>query len=117
MPPDSPVPGAASPASLGAGLELLHDEDILLGELGRALERAPAWNARRPRASYRTRMDIVRRFEQLICESWPHNPSIGRLATALGLSQRTLESVFRDHMACHRNATPPSCGSTPPIGR
>ena len=43
-------------------------------------------------------MEIVRRFERLVTESWPRSPLVCRLATALGMSQRTLEGLFQDHM-------------------
>lgn len=50
------------------------------------------------RSSFRKRADLVRRFDRAISDAGPRLPRIPELATDLGVSQRTLEQVFREHL-------------------
>ena len=78
-----------------SGPEALADE--LLDRVGLALCPEDARSHTR-RASLHKRAALVRRFERALADAGFGTPRMPELAAGLGVSQRTLEQVFREHL-------------------
>jgi AraC-like DNA-binding protein len=71
--------------------------DELLDRIGLAL--SPGDNrSHTRRASLHKRAALVRRFERALSDAGLRAPRIPELAADLGVSQRTLEQIFREHL-------------------
>ena len=77
---------------------LAFDEEMLLEQIRRTLNEHLGRRARGRRPSLRERMTLVRRFEQLVKDRIDTPVRIPELCAELGISQRTLEHVFKLEM-------------------
>jgi AraC family ethanolamine operon transcriptional activator len=88
----APVGGCAPEE---CGLPLAFDEAMLLEQIRRTLHEHLGRRARGRRPSLRERMMLVRRFEQQVRDRINIPARIPELCAELGVSQRTLEHVFK----------------------
>lgn len=85
----TPRPGVA-----GSGQPSLPNEEIVLEQIRRTLSEHLGRRSRGRRASLHNRMAMVRRFEQQVRDRINAVVRIPDLCTELGVSQRTLETLF-----------------------
>jgi AraC family ethanolamine operon transcriptional activator len=89
---------AGDQAPEDCGLPPAFDEEMLLEQIRRTLNEHLGRRARGRRPSLRERMTLVRRFEQLVKNRIDTPVRIPELCAELGISQRTLEHVFKLEM-------------------
>lgn len=78
------------------------DSDATVGTLLETLRRVLDPETRphhARRTSYRKRSALVQGFERLVLDAGAATPSVPELAAGLGVSQRTLELAFREHLS------------------